>query len=116
MYTRMIIGETNSYEQVKEFLRIFNADALPEIVLLPGHVSTRIMTEDDGCMIIIESTFETREFTIQFAASRVYRQFVARTQHLLIGDFVVKLFQVDPTAVDRYHTDRGFPTKDGKLV
>jgi hypothetical protein len=30
---------------------------------------------------------------LKYHSSRAYRQFVAKTQHLLVGDFVVKLFK-----------------------
>jgi len=44
-------------------------------------------------MILIETTWETREACLKYHCSRAYRQLVAKTQHLLLGDFVVKLFR-----------------------
>ena len=39
--------------------------------------------------------WSTREDCFRYHSSRSYRQFVAKTQHLLVGEFVVKLFQCE---------------------
>ena len=44
-------------------------------------------------MILIETTWETREACLKYHCSRAYRQLVVKTQHLLVGDFLVKLFR-----------------------
>ena len=51
------------------------------------------VAEEDGRMAVSLTLWKTREDCIQYHCSRSYRQFVAKTQHLLLGDFVVKLFK-----------------------
>ena len=51
------------------------------------------MVEEDGRMAVSLTLWKTREDCIKYHCSRSYRQFVAKTQHLLLGDFVVKLFK-----------------------
>src|SRR5690348_15931872 len=93
MYARMVIGEANNEEQVLEFARIYTDEVLPELEKEPGFGSARLMDEEDGRMAVSLTLWQTREHCVQYHCSRAYRQFVARTQHLLIGDFVVKLFR-----------------------
>jgi heme-degrading monooxygenase HmoA len=93
MYARMVIGEANSEEQVQEFARIYTSEVLPELETEPGFAGARFMVEEDGRMAVSLTVWTTREDCVRYNCSRSYRQFVARTQHLLIGDFVVKLFQ-----------------------
>ena len=89
----MVIGEANSENQVHEFARIYTSEVLPELTHEPGFASARLMVEEDGRMAVSLTLWETREACVQYHCSRSYRQFVAKTQHLLVGDFVVKLFK-----------------------
>ena len=93
MYARMVIGETNSESQVQEFAHIYTSEVLPELTRAPGFSSARLMVEEDGRMAVSLTLWTTREDCIRYHCSRSYRQFVAKTQHLLVGDFVVKLFK-----------------------
>src|SRR5215471_6147019 len=93
MYARMVIGEVNNEQQVQEFARIYTAELLPDLEHEPGFASARLMVEEDGRMAVSLTLWKTREDCIRYHCSRAYRQFVARTQHLLIGDFVVKIFR-----------------------
>jgi len=93
MYARMVIGEANSEEQVHEFARIYASEVLPELKHEPGFASARFMVEEDGRMAVSLTVWNSRADCVRYNCSRSYRQFVARTQHLLIGDFVVKLFR-----------------------
>jgi heme-degrading monooxygenase HmoA len=93
MYARMVIGEANSEDQVHEFARIYTSEVLPELEHEPGFASARFMVEEGGRMAVSLTVWNTREDCVRYNCSRSYRQFVARTQHLLIGDFVVKLFR-----------------------
>jgi hypothetical protein len=43
-------------------------------------------------MVILITDWSSREECLTYHASRGYRQFVASTQHMLVGDYVVKLF------------------------
>jgi heme-degrading monooxygenase HmoA len=89
----MVIGEANNEEQVQEFARIYSAEVLPGLEKEPGFASARLMVEEDGRMAVSLTLWKTREDCVRYHCSRAYRQFVARTQHLLVGDFVVKIFR-----------------------
>lgn len=93
MYARMVIGEAISEDQVQEFARIYTSEVLPELETEPGFASARLMVEEDGRMAVSFTLWKTRDDCIKYHCSRSYRQFVAKTQHLLVGDFVVKLFK-----------------------
>src|SRR5262245_14215094 len=93
MYARMVIGEASNPEQVREFMRIYTAEVLPELKREPGFESGRLMIEDGGNMAISLTLWKTREDCLRYHSSRSYRQFVSKTQHLLVGSFVVKLFR-----------------------
>lgn len=93
MYARMVIGEANSDSQIQEFARIYTNEVIPGLCDEPGFASARLMVEEDGRMAVSLTLWDTREDCIRYHSSRSYRQFVAKTQHLLVGDFVVKLFK-----------------------
>jgi len=89
----MVMGETLNEDQVREFARIYTREVLPELETEPGFSSARLMVEEDGRMAVSLTLWKTREDCVKYHCSRSYRQFVAKTQHLLLGDFVVKLFK-----------------------
>ena len=93
MYARMVIGEANNEAQVQEFARIYTSEVLPELEKEAGFASALLMVEEDGRMAVSLTLWNTREDCVKYHCSRAYRQFVARTQHLLVGDFVVKIFK-----------------------
>ena len=93
MYARMVIGETINDDQVQEFARIYSSEVLPELTKAAGFESARLMVEEDGRMAVSLTVWKTRDDCLQYHSSRAYRQFVAKTQHLLVGEFVVKLFR-----------------------
>lgn len=93
MYARMVIGEAINDDQVQEFARIYTSEVLPELNKAPGFESARLLVEEDGRMAVSLTLWRTRDDCLKYHSSRSYRQFVARTQHLLSGDFVVKLFK-----------------------
>ena len=93
MYARMVIGEAISEEQVQEFASIYTSDVLPKLKDEPGFQSARLMVEEGGRMAVSLTLWKTRDQCLNYHSSRSYRQFVSRTQHLLVGDFVVKLFK-----------------------
>ena len=93
MYARMVIGEAISDEQVREFARIYSAEVLPVLKAEPGFDSSRLMIEDGGNMAISLTVWKSRDDCLRYHSSGSYRRFVARTQHLLLGNFVVKLFK-----------------------
>ena len=93
MYARMVIGEAISDAQVREFARVYTAEVLPTLKSEPGFDSASFMTEDGGNMAVSLTVWKSRDDCLRYHCSRSYRQFVARTQHLLLGNFVVKLFR-----------------------
>ena len=94
-YTRMVIGECLSDEQVLAFTEIYNESVLPSLPEQSGFLSSELMTEEGGNMVLSVTSWETREDCLRYHSSRSYRQFVGKTQHLLVGNFVVKLFTTE---------------------
>ncbi len=93
MYARMVIGEAISDDQVEEFARIYTSEVLPELEKASGFELAKLMVEEDGRMAVSLTLWKTRDDCLKYHSSRSYRQFVAKTQHLLVGEFVVKLFK-----------------------
>ena len=93
MYARMVIGEALSEEQVGEFSRIYQSDVLPGLARESGFKSASLMVEEGGNMAVSLTVWKTREDCLRYHTSPSYRQFVARTQHFLAGNFVVKIFK-----------------------
>jgi heme-degrading monooxygenase HmoA len=93
MYARMVIGEAVSDEQTREFATIYAAEVLPELREQPGFDSGRLMIEENGRMAVSLTLWKTRSDCLRYHSSRAYRRFVTKTQHLLVGNFVVKLFR-----------------------
>ena len=100
MYVRMVIGEAISDDQIKEFVSRFKAEIQPEILEQPGIHRSEVMIEEGGRMVLVITYWNTRDACLKYHASRGYRQFVAKTQHLLLGDFVVKLFRTEEASVE----------------
>ena len=65
----------------------------PVLIKEPGYKTGGLLFEEGGNMVVLLTGWETRDHCLQHHASRAYRQFVQRTQHLLAGNFVVKLFR-----------------------
>jgi quinol monooxygenase YgiN len=95
MYCKMVIGEAISPDQVSDLRSIFREEALPEITNQAGNVGANIMVEEGGSMLIFMTIWKQREDCLRYHSSRTYRQFVARTQALLIGSYVVKIFKME---------------------
>jgi heme-degrading monooxygenase HmoA len=93
MYARMVIGQAVSDEQVQEFARAYASEVLPQLEKEAGFDSARFLVEEGGTMAVSLTVWKSREHCLKYHSSRSYRQFVAKTQHLLVGDFVVKLFK-----------------------
>ena len=93
MFARMVIGEALSEEQMGEFSRIYTSDVLPTLARESGFKSATLMVEEGGNMAVSLTTWTSREDCLRYHSSRSYRQFVGKTQHLLAGQFVVKIFK-----------------------
>lgn len=94
MYARMVIGEALSEDQVSEFARIYRAEVMPTLAAEPGFASASFMVEEGGNMALSITYWKTSADCLRYHSSRSYRRFVSKTQHLLAGNFVVKLFRV----------------------
>ena len=91
-YIRMVIGEAETDEALSEFQKIWN-DEQTSIAREGGFIEARLMTEEGGRLVVIETVFATRDDCLRHHCAPAYRRFVARTQYLLIGSFVTRLFQ-----------------------
>src|SRR3989338_8576292 len=94
MYARFLIGELTSEEELKEFGEIYEAEIVPALRIVPGFLQSELLLEEGGRMILVITLWKTRDDCLAFHSSRTNRQMIAKTQHLLVGEFVVKLFRV----------------------
>lgn len=95
MYVRMVIGEAISEGQLREFRSIYKEEIEPALLQEPGCTSPGLLFEEGGRMVIVWTMWDTREHCLRYHSSRAYRQFIAKTQHMLVGDFVVKVFRME---------------------
>ena len=103
MYVRMVIGEVINdgalrdidSNAIREFVSIYKEQILSEIQAEEGLQRTELMIEEGGRMILVLSYWKNRDSCLKYHASRRYRNFVSKTQHLLVGGFVVKLFRME---------------------
>jgi len=93
MFAKMVIGECLSEAQLREFSKIYEADVTPQLAKEPGYAGSQLLVEEGGNMVVALTTWTAREDCLRHHSSRNYRQFVVRTQHLLAGCFVVKMFK-----------------------
>ena len=87
--TQMIIGEAVSDVAMREIVNLMQ-EHLRDVPGVNGH---SILAEEGGLMVILITDWQSRQDCVAYHASRAYRQLVASTQHLLVGCYVVKLFQ-----------------------
>ena len=87
--TQMIIGEGVSDVAVKEIVNLMQEHVRD----VPGVNGHSILVEEGGMMVVLITDWLNRQDCVAYHASRAYRQLVAATQHLLVGSYVVKLFQ-----------------------
>ena len=87
--TQMIIGEAVSDFAVKEIVNLMQEHVRD----VPGVNGHSILVEEGGLMVVLITGWPNRQDCVAYHASKSYRQLVAATQHLLIGSYVVKLFQ-----------------------
>jgi quinol monooxygenase YgiN len=85
----MIICEAATDELAREVV----AKMQEHVRTLTGPTKHSILVEEGGRMVILITDWPNREECLTYHASRAYRQLVAATQHMLVGDYVVKLFQ-----------------------
>lgn len=93
MHARMVIAECLSDAQVAEFVRLYNEYAMESFAQdHAGFESAELIVEEGGNMVVATTHWQDRESCLKYHSSRSYRQLVAKTQHLLVGQFVVKIF------------------------
>jgi quinol monooxygenase YgiN len=84
----MILCETATDELAKEVI----AKMHEHVRNISGPMQHSILAEEGGRMVILITDWTSREQCLTYHASREYRRFVADTQHMLVGDYIVKLF------------------------
>lgn len=94
MFARMIIGECISEDVIKEFHRALTDHIKLTKAVEKGFIGADVLQEEDGRMVVVVTKWTTRQACLEHHAARPYRQLVERTAHMLVGDFVVKLFKV----------------------
>ena|SRR5215471_21778244 len=88
-YTHMLIGEAITGEYVNQLVNRMQ-DHVRQISDLVGH---SILAEEGGRMVVLVTDWSCRQCCLQYHASREYRKFIAASQHMLAGSYVVKFFQ-----------------------
>src|SRR5688572_13466472 len=88
-FTRMVVGEVLTDDHVKNIVSRMQEHVrnIPDLI---GH---SILAEEGGRMVILTTDWSSRGACLQHHSSRLNRQFIADTQDLLVGSYVVKLFQ-----------------------
>ena len=94
MYCRMVIGEVFTDDQIQEFQTIYK-ELETDILKQSGSKTACLLMEDGGTLVVIFTTWDSREYCLKYHTSKEYFRLVARTQRLLIGEFVVKSFRMD---------------------
>jgi heme-degrading monooxygenase HmoA len=89
MFTRMIVFEAVSDGDAQSLVNRMQ----DHVRCIPDLIGHSILAEERGRMVILTTDWDSREACLQYHASRLNRQFVAGTQHLLVGNHIVKLFQ-----------------------
>jgi len=84
----MIICEAATGELAREVIVKMHE----HVSTLTGLITHSFLVEEGGRMVILITDWPNREQCLAYHASRAYRQLVAGTQHMLVGDYVVKIF------------------------
>ena len=86
--THMVIGEAVTDEITNELV----AEMQEHVRNVPGLIDHSILVEEGGRMVILITDWPNRQDCLAHHAGRAYRQLVAATQHMLVGNYVVKIF------------------------
>jgi quinol monooxygenase YgiN len=97
MYAQMIIGEVIGADcsVIREFQSLYKEEIEPELMRQPGCISPALLVEEGGRLVVVFTIWGSREGCLRYAGSDAYRQFVSKSRHLLVGDYVVKLFRME---------------------
>ena len=88
-WTRMAICETVSEGLVKAVVNKMQEHVRD----IPGVIGHSVLVEEGGLMVILMTDWPNRQECLAYHASKANRQLVASTQHMLTGNYVVKIFQ-----------------------
>ena len=88
MYSRMMIMEAVSEKQVQQVVEMLSTHACTH------GLDARIEREEDGAMVIFQTTHATHEDLVTYHCGRAYRSLVVAVSHLLYGEPVVKRFEL----------------------
>jgi len=85
-YSRMAICEAVADDALKDIVSRMQ----DHVRDTPGLIDHSILVEEGGRMVILVTNWPNRQECLTYHASRACRQLVAATQHMLVGDYVVK--------------------------
>jgi len=88
-FTRLCICEALSDASVKQIVNLMQ-EHVRDVSGMIGH---SILVEEGGLMLILSTDWPNRQQCVEYHASRLYRRLVTATQHMPVGNYVVKLFQ-----------------------
>lgn len=86
--TRMIIGEVVSDDLLNEIVTQMQA----HVSQVQGFIGHSILVEHGGRMVILITDWPSRDDCLAYHSSKMCRQLTASTQHMLLGNYVVKMF------------------------
>jgi hypothetical protein len=88
-FTRMIIGECISADQVRAVSQIMQNHLLG----CSDPIGARVLAEEAGNMIVMEIEFRTRTEALAYYSTRWYRELEIQINHMLVGSVVHRVFQ-----------------------
>lgn len=92
-YTRMLIVEAISEDATRDINNRLDAHAANLPFYDAGFVSSQRLTEEDGRMVVFETTWESRADCVRYCTGRAYRQTVKAIEQWVIGGPIVKMFK-----------------------
>ena len=86
----MAISEAICDDTVKEIVTKMQEHVGAGITGIVGH---SILVEEGGLMVVLITDWRNRQDCLTYPASRSCQQLVESTRHMLVGNYVVKIFQ-----------------------
>ncbi len=87
-WSHMAIAEAISDEIVNQIV----TEMRGHVAEIPGMICHSILVEEGGRMLVLITEWRNRQDCLTYHGSKAYRQLVVRTQHMIVGNYVVKLF------------------------
>jgi hypothetical protein len=88
-WTHMAIGEAISDDVTTEIVTKMREHVASNV---PQTIDHSILVEESGRMVILITEWPNRQDCLTYHTSKAYRQLVVCTQHMLVGNYIVKLF------------------------